>query len=118
MHCSIRSRCSRWSGAELRFRQEEIETVGRHLAAGNSCRRLDTHGSSCDRDHFAVLAYKLTFERSIHADLRQEHRSAILGGVGQHLNGKPPFGGITLYFGEVSYKVVGFSQSFGRSSSE
>jgi len=63
-------------------------------------------------------ACDLTGECSIHADLRQEHRFPILSGVGQRLSGKPPFGGITLHCGEAFDKVIGFSQSSGRFSSE
>ena len=56
----------------------------------------------------------LSVECSIHTDLRQEYRSAIFCGVGQHLNGMPPFRSILLKNRELPDEVAGVSHSSGR----
>ena len=56
----------------------------------------------------------LIFRLSARSIFRQEYRSAIVGGVGQHLNGMPPFRSILLKSRELPDEVASISQSSGR----
>ena len=58
----------------------------------------------------------MRFQGSDNPHAREQHGSAIFGGINKHLDGKPPFLTITLWLRKLPDVVGGVSQGLRRRS--